>query len=165
MTRQRNESGYNEAVISFRTSSPIVKAVIRYLHGKTDSKISGREGKSRGVDAMLSFWKPYAVKAQRRHQKVASSPEDLQQIARDCIEELLRHAQRIADDFDLNLSLSYSSQPNPPAPPPAPPTNLTLTESPPSKKETLSRAWWIAPLAVPSHADPLIEDLPLGGKR
>lgn len=87
--------------ISFRVEDdPDPVVTINYLLGRANEGVSKREGRRRGIDAFTTFWKPYAWRA-----KKGRKPEDLQAIARDSIEQLLRHIQRIAIDFDVDMSL------------------------------------------------------------
>jgi len=157
MTKSCHSDPPNSFVISFRMRERNAEVVISYLHGRTDPMFSQREGKRRGFDALLSFWKPYAWKAYWHGQKVASKQEELQAIARDSVDQLLRHAQRIVDDFDLGLSLGSTSQltlmntgPTSGA--------ATSTKNKPTPPQETPSASWITPFSAPTDLAEPTED-------
>jgi hypothetical protein len=72
-----------------------------YLNGK--SALPQREGKQRATEAMLAFWKPYALRA------TESSQETLQAAVQNAVGHLLRQVQSICDDFSLRSPLTQKA--------------------------------------------------------
>ena len=70
--------------------------VFAYLNGKLSSAFTLREGKQRAIDALLAFWKPYALKASQ------AQPEVVRDAAIVSVETLFRHLQRICVDFNVD---------------------------------------------------------------
>lgn len=64
-----------------------------YLNGKF--ALPQREGKQRAVDAMLAFWKPYALKAR------GDDTQSIQDAAQKSVEVLSRQIQAICDEFGI----------------------------------------------------------------
>lgn len=75
--------------------------LFNYLNGK--SALPQREGKQRATEAMLAFWKPYALRA------TESSQEILQAAAQNSVDALLRQVQSICDDFGLRSPLTQKA--------------------------------------------------------
>ncbi|MEX0270472.1 hypothetical protein AB3R30_15110 [Leptolyngbyaceae cyanobacterium UHCC 1019] len=76
-------------------SGTILATVFAYLNGNLAKTFSQREGKQRATDALLAFWKPYALRAQKAESQV------VQEAARTSIGALERQIQLIRDDFGI----------------------------------------------------------------
>lgn len=73
--------------------------VFSYLNGELIKTLSQREGKQRAADALLAFWKPYALQAQK------VDANRVQNAAQSSIEALFRQMQTICDDFEVELPI------------------------------------------------------------
>ena len=71
------------------------------LNGR--SALPQREGKQRATEAMLAFWKPYALEA------TELDPETVQAAAQNSVDALLRQVQSICDDFGLRSPLAENA--------------------------------------------------------
>jgi len=77
--------------------------VFSYLNGELSKTLSQREGKQRATDALLAFWKPYALQAQQ------ADANRIQNAAQSSIEALFRQIQTICDDFGIELPMMRST--------------------------------------------------------
>lgn len=77
--------------------------VFAYLNGELSSAFSQREGKQRAADAMLAFWKPYALRAKD------VDGEAVQIAAQSSVGALLRQVQSICDDFGIRSPLAQNT--------------------------------------------------------
>jgi hypothetical protein len=73
----------------------MLATVFAYLNGNLAKTFSQREGKQRATDALLAFWKPYALRAQKADSQI------VQEAAQTSIGALERQIQMIRDDFDI----------------------------------------------------------------
>ncbi|NJN05085.1 MAG: hypothetical protein HC816_22960 [Leptolyngbyaceae cyanobacterium RM1_1_2] len=85
--RQRVQFAFNADADS------VVGTVFQYLI--KNHRFSSREGKRKGVDAIVAFYKPFA------YQGSAVSEGELQAIARDAVELLSRQIELLCNSFDL----------------------------------------------------------------
>jgi hypothetical protein len=85
--RQRVQFAFNADVDS------VVGTVFQYLI--KNHRFSSREGKRRGVDAIVAFYKPFA------YQGSAASESELQAMARDAVEILSRQIELLCSSFDI----------------------------------------------------------------
>jgi hypothetical protein len=92
--RQRVQFAFNADADS------VVGTVFQYLI--KNHRFSSREGKRKGVDAIVAFYKPFA------YQGSAVSEGELQAIARDAVELLSRQIELICSSFDLERSGTQS---------------------------------------------------------
>jgi hypothetical protein len=88
--RSRSEFSYKTDA-----QTPLAQ-VFAYLNGKLSSAFTLREGKQRAIDALLAFWKPYALKASQ------AQPEVVRDAAIASVTALSRHLQRICADFNVD---------------------------------------------------------------
>jgi hypothetical protein len=73
--------------------------VFAYLNGELNKSLSQREGKQRSSDALLAFWKPYALQAQK------ANNDRVQRAAQSSVEALFRQIQAICDDFEVEMPI------------------------------------------------------------
>lgn len=99
----------NRSEFSYKTDAQTPLAIVfAYLNGKLSKTFTQREGKQRATDALLAFWRPYALKANK------SGSDEIREAAIASVEALYRQLQRICTDFDvdspcsLNESLDFS---------------------------------------------------------
>jgi len=85
--RQRVQFAFNADTDS------VVGTVFQYLI--KNHRFSSREGKRKGVDAMVAFYKPFA------YQSAAMSEGELQAIARDAVELLSRQIELLCNSFNI----------------------------------------------------------------
>jgi hypothetical protein len=83
-------------------SGTILATVFAYLNGNLSKTFSQREGKHRATDAMLAFWKPYALKAQK------ADSQTVQEAAQMSVGSLQRQIQTICDDFGVQSPMTQS---------------------------------------------------------
>lgn len=76
-------------------SGTMLATVFAYLNGNLAKTFSQREGKQRATDALLAFWKPYALRAQKADSQI------VQESAQTSIGALERQIQMIRDDFGI----------------------------------------------------------------
>jgi hypothetical protein len=88
--RSRSEFSYKTDA-----QTPLAQ-VFAYLNGKLSSAFTLREGKQRAIDALLAFWKPYALKASQAQSEV------VRDAAIASVAALSRHLQRICADFNVD---------------------------------------------------------------
>ncbi len=81
----------------------MLAAVFSYLNGELNKALSQREGKQRAADALLAFWKPYALQAQK------ADADRVQKAAQSSVEALFRQMQAICDDFEVELPMMRST--------------------------------------------------------
>ena len=74
--------------------------VFAYLNGELSRSFSQREGKHRALDALLAFWKPYALRAQQ------ADPEVVQAAARSSLEALSRQMRAVGEEFGVELPVA-----------------------------------------------------------
>ncbi|NJP08297.1 MAG: hypothetical protein HC866_01510 [Leptolyngbyaceae cyanobacterium RU_5_1] len=86
--RQRIQFAFNA------DSDSVVGCVFQYL--LKDQHFSSREGKRKGVDAIVAFYKPFAYQAQ-----ADVSEDELQTIARDAVEALCRQIDLLCSTFGI----------------------------------------------------------------
>jgi len=77
--------------------------VFAYLNGNLSKTFSQREGKQRATDALLAFWKPYALKAQKADAQI------VQEAAQTSVQALLWQMQMICDDFGIPSPVARSA--------------------------------------------------------
>jgi hypothetical protein len=85
--RQRVQFAFNADTDS------VVGVVFQYLI--KNHRFSSREGKRKGVDAIVAFYKPFA------YQGTAISEGELQAIARDAVELLSRQIELLCNSFNI----------------------------------------------------------------
>jgi hypothetical protein len=73
--------------------------VFTYLNGELSKTLSQREGKQRSSDALLAFWKPYALQAQK------ADADRVQRAAQSSVEALFRQMEAICDDFEVEMPI------------------------------------------------------------
>jgi hypothetical protein len=92
---------------SYKTDAQTPLAtVFAYLNGKLSRSFIPREGKQRAIDALLAFWKPYALRASN------APPEDVRDAAIASVEALHRQLQRLCADFDIEPPDSSTASPD-----------------------------------------------------
>lgn len=84
-------------------SGTVLATVFAYLNGNLSKTFSQREGKQRATDALLAFWKPYALRAQKAESQV------VQEAAQTSIGVLERQIQMIRDDFGIQSPITQSA--------------------------------------------------------
>ncbi len=86
---------------SYKTDAQTPLAVVfAYLNGKLSRAFTQREGKQRAIDALLAFWKPYALRANK------SGSDEIREAAIASVEALYRQLQRMCADFDVDSPCS-----------------------------------------------------------
>lgn len=91
----------NRSEFSYKTDAQTPLAtVFAYLNGKFSKTFTQREGKQRAIDALLVFWRPYALRANK------SASEEVREAAIASVEALYRQLQRICADFDVDTPWS-----------------------------------------------------------
>jgi hypothetical protein len=93
----------NRSEFSYKTDAQTPLAVVfAYLNGKLSKTFTQREGKQRATDALLAFWRPYALKANK------SGSDEVREAAIASVEALFRQLQRICADFDVDSPCSLN---------------------------------------------------------
>ena len=87
----------------FTDAGTMLATVFSYLNGELGKTLSQREGKQRAADALLAFWKPYALQAQQ------AEADRVHKAAQNSVEALLRQMQTICDDFEVELPMMRST--------------------------------------------------------
>jgi hypothetical protein len=91
----------NRSEFSYKTDAQTPLAtVFAYLNGKFSKTFTQREGKQRAIDALLAFWRPYALRANK------SASEEVREAAIASVEALFRQLQRICADFAVDSPCS-----------------------------------------------------------
>lgn len=91
----------NRSEFSYKTDAQTPLAtVFSYLNGKFSRTFTQREGKQRAIDALLAFWRPYALRANK------SGSDEIREAAIASAEALYRQLQRICADFDVDSPCS-----------------------------------------------------------
>jgi hypothetical protein len=97
----------NRSEFSYKTDAQTpLASVFAYLNGKLSRSFTPREGKQRAIDALLAFWKPYALKAN------GAEPENVRDAAISSAEALHRQLQRICADFNVESPCSSTESPD-----------------------------------------------------
>lgn len=97
----RNKSGRTRTKFIYQTEAGTILAIVfAYLNGELSKSFSLREGKQRAADAVLAFWKPYALRAKKADQKT------VQAAAQNSVDALLRQVQSICDDFGVQAPVA-----------------------------------------------------------
>lgn len=101
MPRKRSPESQNERQrIQFAFNTDVDSPVgVTFQYLLKNEHARSREGKHRGVDAMMAFWKPFAYQDQGN-----LSEEELQAIARESIEALSRQIESIRSTFGIERS-------------------------------------------------------------
>jgi len=84
----------------------VLVLVFKYLNGELSRAFSPREGKERAADAVLAFWKPYALRAKRADQ------DEQQDAARNSVAALSRQMRAICEDFGIESALEAQGKPD-----------------------------------------------------
>ncbi len=87
----------NRSEFSYKTDAQTPLAIVfAYLNGKLSKTFTQREGKQRATDALLAFWRPYAMEANK------SGSGEIREAAIASVEALFRQLQRICADFGVD---------------------------------------------------------------
>jgi hypothetical protein len=98
-----DSSSRSRSRFSYLTDAGTMLAtVFSYLNGELNKALPQREGKQRAADALMAFWKPYALQAQQ------ADAERVQKAAQSSVEALFRQMQTICDDFEVELPMMQS---------------------------------------------------------
>ncbi len=84
-------------------SGTILAIVFAYLNGNLSKTFSQREGKQRATDALLAFWKPYALRAQKADAQI------VQEAAQTSVQALLRQMQTMCDEFGIQSPVARNA--------------------------------------------------------
>ncbi len=91
----------NRSEFSYKTDAQTPLAtVFAYLNGKFSRTFTLREGKQRAIDALLAFWRPYALRANK------SESDEIREAAIASVEALFRQLQRVCADFNVDSPCS-----------------------------------------------------------